>query len=1040
MNRLGAFALLCFASILNAAVIDLSQSAWQVKLSTGVSTMITLPGTLADAQLGAPALKAEYGALTSRYQYVGKAVYQTNVVVPQGEEGLYELFLERVLWKSSVALDGREFGSCDSLATPHRYLVYLTAGTHVLAVTVDNSMIHPIGEKAHSYGDSMQTRWNGLLGKLELRPYNPLSEVRVDAPFGEQVTITLPKNGSCLNGKTLECEIVGEQTEVVERETNRVVLRLKGARPWSPESLQLYLLTLRQPMCPSPTTCKAQPHGEYVTQIRFGFRTFSREGNRLFVNGRPLFVRGNLDNCHFPLTGYPATDKETWLKILQAQRDQGANQIRFHTWCPPQAAFDAADELGMLLSPEAGIWIDGWMTAQYPYLKGLGMGPTSVDQFVQAELSRILAAYGNAPSFFSLSIGNELGSSDFAKLNQWMATCKAQDGRHLYAASTARQITPSDDFIVTHNYPYVGMVRELLYPGTDWDYETRYRRTAIPTIAHEIGQWPVYPDFDAELPKYTGLLRPWNLEILRQQSVEAGVMPWVKAMNRASLKTNRLMYKAEIESLLRTPSCAGISLLGIQDYSGQGEALIGWLDSFYDVKPGVEDCVPAQDFFASTVPLARFEKDIWRQNETLRVKLVIHHYGEQPFEGTLPWSFAGQSGEVTCQVASGTVTEVATLDLPLDKVAAPARHTLTFGKNRWSVWVYPTSIDATVPASIVMTDDYDTALQALKQGKKVLLDASQLGNPDRVLYSSFKPVYWSTTWFPGQRALSLGLLIQHQAAAFKSFPTEEWQDWQWYYLVNTAKAFRLEARSDTYQPLVMPIVDFHKPARAGLLFEVRFGTGSLLVSGFDLSARRPEAQQLRRSLIDYVASRDFQPTETVSEAWLKDTLMLPQREAPPRLKGFENATAYIDCAAFRQERYRDKAWSKRLDAATLTAGDYTVSGEDFRTWADDKGKYWTASSLTVTFKNAANIRGKLYVRFRDPDSGGARTAEGSFDGGRTFTVSSHGVTDNNPEGAYWLILPVDMEDFLDGELRLNIRKKTGANIMIDRVILVPNEG
>ena len=1017
-----ATVLLANAMMLHATTLDLSQAAWRVQLKGGSPTAITLPGTLADAQLGSPAEKAEYGALTLKHQYIGEAVYTTTVEI--AEPGRYELFLERVLWKSTLKVNGQEVGSCDSLATPHRYTLTLDKGTHQLAVTVDNGLIHPIGEKAHSYGDSMQTRWNGLLGKLELRPYNPLTTVRIDAPYGDTFTLIWPKAELGLDATQLDITVQEAAVEVLSREANRVVVRIANAQPWSPESPTLYTVTLKQ--------------GPHRYEQRIGFRTFTREGNRLFINGNPLFIRGNLENCHFPLTGYPVMDKAGWLKLLKAQQDQGANQIRFHTWCPPQAAFEAADELGLLLSPEAGIWIDGWMTAQFPYLKGLGAGPKSVDQFVQNELRRILDAYGNAPSFFSLSIGNELGSSNFAVLNQWMAACKAYDGRHLYAASTARQITPNDDFIVTHAYPGVGMIRERLLPGTNWDYESLYRRTTLPTIAHEIGQWPVYPNFDQEIPKYTGILRPWNLEILRQQSVDAGVMRFVPDFSRSSLKTNRLMYKAEIESLLRTPSCAGISLLGIQDYSGQGEALIGWLDSFYDVKPGAETMVPSSVFFGKTVPLARFAKDTWQTGETLQVRLLVHHYGERPFTATLPWTFAGMKGEVACQVQPGTLTAVADLALPLGEVAAPACHTLTFGDNRWNIWVYPQTIPTEIAPSILLTDDYDTALAALKAGKRVLFDASQSGNPKRVLHASFKPVYWSTTWFPGQRALSLGMLIQHHSAAFKRFPTEDWQDWQWYHLVNSAKVFQLDGLSASFTPLAMPIVDFHKPALAGLIFEVRHGEGRLLVCGADLSMQRPEAQQLRRSLADYVASDAFNPTETVTEAWLAETLMPPKRVAPPRPDVFKKATVYIECAAFKETQGREQAWAKRLDHAELSAGSYDLSGEKVRTWSDAVGKYWVGDAFKVVFKGTENIRGKLLVRFRDPDSKGKRTAEGTFDGGRRFEIPPHGVTADNPEGAYWLTLPVYMEDFLDGELQLQIRKKSGSNVMIDRIILMPN--
>jgi hypothetical protein len=674
------------------------------------------------------------------------------------------------------------------------------------------------------------------------------------------------------------------------------------------------------------------------------------------------------------------------------------------------------------------------MTKDFPYLKGLGYGPAAVDTFVQDELRRILDAYGNAPSFLSLSIGNELGSSDFNKMGQWMEACKAYDSRRLYAASTARQITRADDFFVTHSYPGIGMIREYLQPGTNWDYEGSFARTRLPTIAHEIGQWPVYPNFDAEIPKYTGILRPWNLENLREASRKAGVLRFVPDFARVSLKTNRLVYKAEIESFLRTPSCAGISLLGIQDYSGQGEALIGWLDSFYDKKPGAETLVPAIDFFNDTVCLARFDKDIWTTNETLKVSFYLYNYGPDVDE-EIAWSFANQSGTLPCKASRGSVTKVGEMAFPLSSIQAPSRQTLTFGKNRWSLWVYPNEVAENIPENVVYTSDYGVALDAAKAGKRVLFNAVHAGHDQVQIYSSFKPVYWSTTWFPGQRATTLGMLIQDKSPAFKDFPTEDWQDWQWYYLVNAAKNFKLDGVSESFTPLAMPVVDFHKPQLAGSLFEIALGKGRILVSGFNLEMNRPEARQLKASLLQYVASDAFAPTEKVSEKWFNHLFAPPKREAPPRPAEYKNAVAYIECAAFLTEKHVDIPHSKSRDRAELVSGSYSVTGSSLRTWSDKDGSYWVGNELKITLMGMANVRGKLLVRFRDPNSNN-RTSKGQLEHNRAFTIPPHA---KNDQGAYWLTLPVDMEDFLDGKIELQIKKTSGPNLMIDRIILMPND-
>lgn len=1013
----------CVASVGVAATQELPlKGSWKVSLDGGAtSTEIALPGTLSDAKLGPAATEAVYGALTPRHQFVGKAIYTKSITVSPEMSGDYELFLERVMWKSTLAWDGTDLGSCDSLAAPHVYTIpakLMSPGAHTLTLTIDNSRIYNIGEKSHSYGDSMQTRWNGAIGELVLRPVNPLQKARVFAPAGDTVTIEVP-------GKTaFKASIEGAKSTVVSSEPGKVVLRIPGAKLWSTFEPNLYTVVL-----------SAEGYAE--EKIRFGFRTLEVKGNRAYVNGQPFFVRGNTDNCHFPLTGYPAMDKATWKELLAKMKDEGINQVRCHTWATPKAAFEAADELGLFISPEV-LWIDGWMTRDYPDIKGVGKGPKEVDTFVHNELFRILNAYGNAPSFFSMSVGNELGSSDFNLLGDWMKECKAYDNRHLYAASSARQISKGDDFFVTHNYPGVGMVRERRREGTNWDYEDVYSRTKLPTIAHEIGQWPVYPLFDEEIPQYRGLLRPWNLEKLRAESEQAGVLRFNKAFRRASLMTCLLMYKDEIESFERTPSCAGLQLLGIQDYSGQGEALIGWFDSFYNRKSGAEDALPVANYFAPTAYLARFAKYTWQTNETLTVKLVVHNYGEKALKGSIPWSFAGKKGSVRVDVPVGAVQQVEELKLPLRSVKAPAKHTLTFGNNQWSLWVYPEKITSSVPAGVVFTEEPSEAKAALAAGKTVLLDAHGCANPQQTVFSAFNPVYWSTTWFPGQRNTTLGMVIQEKSGAFKLFPTEDWQDWQWKHLVNGAQTFKLSGTSKDFVPLAMPVVDFHRPTFAALLFEAKVGKGKILVSGIDLSSKRPEAQQLKKSLLAYVGSKSFAPKGTISETALFGLFNDLRASLPPRPAEYKDAVAYFECAALLAQKNKDNAWSKKLDRAELTAGSYALSGDGLRTWSDKDGSYWVGNSLTLTLSGATNIRGKLLVRFRDPDHG-SRTAKGTFDGNRSFTIPNHGKSATNKDGSYWLTLPVDMEDFLDGKLQLNIQKTSGPNIMIDRVILIPNE-
>jgi hypothetical protein len=112
--------------------------------------------------------------------------------------------------------------------------------------------------------------------------------------------------------------------------------------------------------------------------VTFGLREITHNDKDLLINGRPVNLRLTHDGGEFPITGYPAMDVASWKKIIQTCKDYGLNGIRFHSWCPPEAAFEAADEMGFYLQPECGLWAD--------------FGSPEMKQWLNDETARILAA------------------------------------------------------------------------------------------------------------------------------------------------------------------------------------------------------------------------------------------------------------------------------------------------------------------------------------------------------------------------------------------------------------------------------------------------------------------------------------------------------------------------------------------------------------------------------------------------------------------------------------------------------------------------
>ncbi len=1057
-----------FAAFAAAAdsVKDLS-GTWRVT-GEGLSGVVRLPGTLADAKLGTHKTATDWakytdrqskGALTREYQYRGKAVYEREIELTE-EEARYplELVMERVMLHSELAIDGEAVGSCDSLAVEHVYPIpqrLTKPGRHTIRLTLDNSNRYNFSEWAHSYGPVMQSVWHGVVGEFALRRQSPLRKARVFAtwPANGKLVVEVPegyenlgnmKLWKCGSMEVWKCESVkARKPSPYRRGFSLVELKLdREPEAWSEHHPNLYVLELRDEV------------NDFAHQIRFGFRSVSAHDHAIWINGLKWFMRGNLDCCHFPLTGAPDTTKAWWLGTFRKLRyEDGINTIRFHSWTPPKAAFDAADELGMFCVVEAGMWQDRWMHSER-----LGVG-SPIDTFVQNEMRVILERRGDSPSFISLGIGNELGGNDFKTMSKWLDDCRAFDPRRLYLASTARDSSSSDDYTTTHRHPEVGMVRARIKPSTDWDYEDVYGKPRLPIVAHEIGQWPIYVDWVHELAKYTGVLRPYNLEHYRDVAVKSGTERLWPRFCEVSAKLNRLMYKDEVESFMRTPSCAGLQLLSVQDFTGQFEAMIGWRDSFYDLKPSVKALAPFRDIFNELPHLARFEKYCWSVGETYKAKLLVRNLTEKPIlEGTeFEAAVAGQppyrgyTFRLAKTINPGEVGIVGEVSLPLTADMAGKGFVLRFGSNAWPFWVFGRARRLGEDASPYLeTASFDEAVAALAKGGTVLY----IGPSAKSAKSHFKPVYWSTGHFRSANSelSTLGYSIRADHPALRGFPTEDWADWQWYNLVEGGvkhgiadlvgsfvprdRGGRGATALPAFDPIIQPVPDLHYSTPMGMLFELKVGNGRLMVCGLNLSDKTlPEVCAIRKSILSYMESKDFNPATAIEMETFKEAFAPQATASKLRPAQFRDAPVYIAAAVELDAAERSVDWKKSLDFAEMKQGGYNVSGKGrWGAWRDSTGSFWHGQKLTVTLTDVKPVTGTLWVRFRDPNRNN-RTGRGTCEG-RPFTVPKH---QQEKDGIWWAKLPVMREDFLDGKIELSCQATTGPNLMIDRIVLTEDK-
>jgi beta-galactosidase len=840
-----------------------------------------------------PVRADEHGYLVRRHLYVGPAWYEREIQIPASWQGRPVTFnIERSMWRTEVWVDGVRRSECDSLVAPHRHeLGILTPGLHRLTVRVDNRMIHNLSTVTHAYGPETQSRWNGMIGAITLEAADPLS-VRSLAAFpaadrrSVRVVVQLANATDRPAQAELELRLTPEQRDKTLAEAT-VKVELPVGSSTQEVTLQLAqrveVWDEFQPVRYRVLSSLGKSDQRAAT---FGFRHVERAGKELRVNGSPIFLRGTLDCAVYPKTGHPPMTVGEWERTLRIIKEYGFNHVRFHTWCPPDAAFEAADRLGVYLQPEAPAWVDDWGTGTITKPSAIGRDP-QVTEFLRAELRRMSEAYGNHPSFLLCAIGNEFGmqSTDWPRVNAMVEEIKAQDPRRLYTGCGARKNLAADDFWFTHQ---TGAGTRGVGPAsTDWDFSKAVEASPVPVIAHETGQRPVFPDYDKLLPKFTGPLLPLNLERYRRALADNGLAGQMRDFVRASARFQLTQYKAEHEAMLRTPGYAGYQLLMLNDFTGQSEALVGILDPFWETK-GVVRTAEVREWNAPTVVLARFPKFVWGADENFTAALELAHFGNVDLRACpVEWSLRGRHlGEVAAGrfdvggVPRGGVRELGAISAPLDRAREPAQVTFTARfagvENRWDLWVYPRTPEEPEPADVLVTRSFDeAAAQRLKAGGKVLLLAHGLKN-SHAARTGWESVYWSAGWW-GNKFSSLGVRCDPRHAALKEFPNDGCSDWQWRDLCAGATTFDLTGAPGGFRPIVQPVPDFHYNALLGHVFEAKVGRGSLLVCGYDLATnleKRPAAKQFRRSLFRYAGRAAFRPTAEVPLDWLESRFSL----------------------------------------------------------------------------------------------------------------------------------------------------------------------
>ncbi|WP_321347747.1 sugar-binding domain-containing protein [uncultured Draconibacterium sp.] len=903
------------------STIDL-QGDWQFALDTAqigeeqqwylsdFDDSVVLPGTTDSNKKGFLNQSPTTMHLNRIYTYEGVAWYRKKVTIPENfKDKRLELQLERTK-PSKVWVDDQFVGSSMLLQSTQKYDLteFLTPGDHFITILVNNDLkLTPYGN-VHIYTDETQTNWNGIIGKIQIEATSKtyISKLRVTPDVQNKkalvdLNIENQRAGELAIELHVEKTVAGKTTHLKTLKSTvsaqeKIQLEYNfgdDCQLWDEYSQPLYKLT-------------AVVTGEGIQDTKsetFGMREFAVDGTQFSINGRTTFLRGKHDACVFPLTGHPPMDVEGWVRVFKIAKNYGINHYRFHSYCPPEAAFIAADQEGIYLQPELPFWG--------------GLDSANIAMQLRNEGFAMLDAYANHPSFVLFSHGNEIwGGLDNVEAN--ISAFKAYDDRPLYTMGCNNGIgyippTPTSEFFVGARTSYAhdtilthtrlthafadsreGARLNAVTPSTDFDFSYAVEHMNMPIISHEIGQYQIFPDYD-EIDKYIGVLKATNLEIFKSRLEKAGMLDKDSIFQQATGAWSALCYKAEMEAAIRTQGFAGFQLLDLQDFPGQGTALVGILDAFMDSKNVITPEAWKQSC-NDVVLLLEFPKYCYINNEAFNAKAIMANYSNKELSSAISWTLKQEDGTVIgegtfsgSEIPFGGLTELGNVTADLSSVKKAAKLNLHISvagsdySNDYPIWVYPAKNDITIPEDILVATKADKKVfSELNNGGKVLLFPQTADLKDKSFPGLFPPDFWNYGMFksicenngtevsPG----TLGLLTDPTYPLFNTFPTDFHTNWQWFSIIKASNSLILDELPTDYYPIVQVVDNLERNHKMGLIFELKVGDGKLLVCMSQLNEilDKPEAAQLYKSMLNYMESDAFDPKFSISETDLNELL------------------------------------------------------------------------------------------------------------------------------------------------------------------------
>lgn len=906
---------------------------------------INLPSTTACEKKGQVNTNTEVGFLTEEYKFEGFAWFKKVVNIEENlENKCVHLFLERTR-KTIVWINGNQLQELDSLSAPHIYNIseYLVTGDNEIVILVNNTEYATSG--GHMTSPDTQTNWNGITGRMEIQIFNDchIQDIKIypnihnktallKVQYSKKVNTSIIIEGVIRSIDGYGKAITTQNFDVSTDENNTVEITLelgKDAQLWSEYNPVIYVLSVYS-------------MGGKRT-VSFGLREFSKDEHSFLINGTKTMLRGKHDGMIFPITAYAPTDIDEWVRIFKIAKSYGINHYRFHTCCPPDEAFTGADLVGIYLQPEINFWgtLSGVDDENYNEKE---------QSFLIQEGFRILDTYGNHPSFVMFSLGNELWG-DKNRMNDIIKGYKSVDNRHLYTQGSNNFqwypcIVEEDDFFSGVRFSIERQIRgsyamcdkplghvQTMRPSANMNYDNsilpnnkvKSNTSAIdengyikiqygtgvklikadelenefiphvPVVSHEIGQYETFPNFK-EIDKYTGVLKARNFEVFKKRLEDKGMLSLADKFFQASGKLAVECYKTELESAFRSKYLAGFQLLDIQDFTGQGTALVGILDAFMDSK-GIVSAKEWRSFCSDAVLLGEFDKYVYQEEEHFKSNILLSYFRQSKLENkSITWKICDgdaiiYEGMISIPYDVYGLVRLGSVEFDMPKCESPIKLTFVLNiedtdiEKYYNFMIYPKNNDLTPTHNIndnfMISTNIDEVIQAFNSGDctKAILYPNEIKEKIQGFYCTD---FWC---YPMFRTISesmnreipvgtMGLLIDNKHKSLAKFPSEFYSTPQWYNIVTNSDCAILDDTPKDFFPIVQMIDNFERNHKLGILFECKLGKGKLLVCTSRVSEIQdePEVKSFVKSITDYVLSEDFNPTHEIDAQTLKKVL------------------------------------------------------------------------------------------------------------------------------------------------------------------------